>query len=76
MQGACSTLTSMLTECESRRIYMKELKQIGPRIREDVYDALHDHSDNTRISMSALVEMALKDLLKQAGYDFKDDRRN
>lgn len=55
---------------------MKELKQIGPRIREDVYDALHDYSDNTRISMSALVEMALKDLLKKAGYEFKDDRRN
>jgi len=55
---------------------MKELKQIGPRIREDVYDALHDYSHNTRISMSALVEMALKDLLKQAGYEFKDDRRN
>jgi len=45
---------------------MKELKQIGPRIREDVYDALHDHSDNTRISMSALVEMALKDLLNRS----------
>lgn len=66
----------MLTLCESWRIYMKELKQIGPRIREDVYDALHDYSHNTRISMSALVEMALKDLLKQAGYEFKDDRRN
>ena len=56
--------------------YMPELKQIGPRIREDVYEALHDYSDKTRMSMSLIVELSLKDLLKQAGYEFKYDHRN
>ena len=54
---------------------MKDLKQIGPRIREDVYDALHEYSNQSRISMSVLVEMALKDLLNKCGYKFEDDHR-
>lgn len=55
---------------------MSELKQIGPRIREDVYKALHDYSDKTRMSMSLIVELALKDLLVKSGYEFADDHRN
>jgi hypothetical protein len=53
---------------------MQDLKQIGPRIREDVYEALQKYSETSRMSMSLLVELALKDLLSDAGYSF-DDRR-
>jgi len=55
---------------------MSELRQIGPRIREDVYKSLHDYSDKTRMSMSLIVELALKDLLVKSGYEFADDHRN
>ena len=55
---------------------MTDLKQIGPRVREDVYDALHEYSAKTRMSMSLIVEMAIKDLLKECGYEFKDDHRH
>jgi hypothetical protein len=55
---------------------MSELKQIGPRIREDVAAALQEYSAKTRMSMSLLVEHALIDLLKQSGYEFKDDHRH
>ena len=54
---------------------MIDTKQIGPRIREDVYEALNKHSDTTRVPMSKLVEYALIDLLKNAGYEFKNDYR-
>lgn len=54
---------------------MIDTKQIGPRIREDVYEALNEHSDTTRVPMSKLVEYALIDLLKNAGYEFKNDYR-
>lgn len=55
---------------------MKELKQIGPRIREDVYDALHEYSADSRMSMSLIVELALRDALKAAGYEFANDHRD
>ena len=55
--------------------FMTETKQIGPRIREDVYEALNSHSDTTGLPMSKLVEYALIDLLKNAGYEFKNDYR-
>jgi hypothetical protein len=55
---------------------MKELKQIGPRIREDIYDALHEYSADSRMSMSLIVELALKDHLKAAGYEFTNDHRD
>ena len=58
-----------------KEITMQDLKQIGPRIREDVYEALQKYSETSRMSMSLLVEMALKDLLSDAGYSF-DDRRH
>lgn len=57
-----------------KEITMQDLKQIGPRIREDVYEALQKYSETSRMSMSLLVELALKDLLSDAGYSF-DDRR-
>jgi hypothetical protein len=57
-----------------KEITMQDLKQIGPRIREDVYEALQKYSETSRMSMSLLVELALKDLLTDAGYSF-DDRR-
>jgi predicted hydrolase (HD superfamily) len=54
---------------------MTDTKQIGPRIREDVYEALQQHSDKTRTPMSKMVEYALMDLLKTAGYQFENDYR-
>lgn len=59
-----------------KEVLMTDLKQIGPRVREDVYDALHEYSAKTRMSMSLIVEMAIKDLLKDCGYEFKDDHRH
>ena len=53
---------------------MNELKQIGPRIREDVYDALHTFSHDSRMSMSLIVELALRDYLKANGVDLNDNR--
>ena len=55
---------------------MAELKQIGPRIREDVYDALHEYSADSRMSMSLIVELALKEYLKSSGYEFANDNRD
>jgi len=54
---------------------MTDTKQIGPRIRADVYEALQQHSDKTRTPMSKMVEYALMDLLKTAGYQFENDYR-
>ena len=53
---------------------MNKLKQIGPRIREDVYDALHMFSYDSRMSMSLIVELALRDYLKAGGVDLNDNR--
>jgi hypothetical protein len=53
---------------------MNKLKQIGPRIREDVYDALHTFSHDSRMSMSLIVELALQDYLKAGGVDLNDNR--
>ena len=54
---------------------MTDTKQIGPRIRADVYEALQQPSDKTRTPMSKMVEYALMDLLKTAGYQFENDYR-
>ena len=43
---------------------MKKLIQIGPRIQEHVYQALHAYSDGSRMSMSLIVELALQEYLK------------
>jgi hypothetical protein len=53
---------------------MDELKQIGPRIRPDVADALKEYAAKRRMSMSLIVELAVIDLLKQSGYAFDDSR--
>jgi hypothetical protein len=52
----------------------RELKQIGPRIREDVALALKEHSRNTRMSVSLLVEMAVIAMLDEVGADVDYDR--
>jgi hypothetical protein len=52
------------------------IKQIGPRIRQGVYDALQACSKEERVSMSVLVEKAIKDLLEKKGYDLKNDSGN
>lgn len=49
------------------------IKQIGPRIRQGVYDALQACSKEERVSMSVLVENAIKELLEKKGYDLKND---
>ena len=55
---------------------MYQLKQIGPRIREQVYDALHNYSAMTRLSMSKIVEDAVKEYLEKKGFEVADDHRN
>ena len=55
---------------------MTELKQIGPRIREDVYDDLHEYSSVSRMSMSLIVEMALKEFLSKAAEEMSNDNRD
>ena len=55
---------------------MSELKQIGPRIREDVYDALHEYSSISRMSMSLIVELALKEYLDRIAEEVSNDRRD
>jgi len=55
---------------------MYKLKQIGPRIREQVYDALHSYSAMTRLSMSKIVEDAVKDYLQRQGFEVSDDHRS
>lgn len=53
-----------------------ELKQIGPRIRDDVYQALVRYCTKTRQSQSVIVEQALVNVLREAGYDVKDYYRH
>jgi hypothetical protein len=53
-----------------------ELKQIGPRIRDDVYQALVRYSTKTRQSQSVIVEQALVNVLREAGYDIQDYYRH
>jgi hypothetical protein len=53
---------------------MDKLKQIGPRIRQDVYDALHAYSDGSRMSMSLIVELALKEYLMTERKTLDDHR--
>lgn len=51
-----------------------ELKQIGPRIRQDIYEALIKECARTRQSQAIIVEQALIRLLKEAGHDIEDFR--
>lgn len=54
---------------------MDELKQIGPRIRSDVADALKEYAAKRRMSVSVIVEIAIIELLKDGGVQI-DDYRN
>jgi len=51
----------------------KDLKQIGPRIRQDIALALKEHSRSTRMSVSLLVERAVAAMLDEAGVDLDYD---
>lgn len=51
------------------------LKQIGPRIRSDVYDALMAESKRTRQRQDVLVEQAIIKMLKEHGHELEDDCR-
>ena len=53
---------------------LHELKQIGPRIRVDIYEALLKECARTRQSQAIIVEQALIRLLKEAGHDIEDFR--
>ena len=55
---------------------MYKLKQLGPRIREHVYDALHNYSAMTRLSMSKIVETAVKESLHTHGFNVPAPHRN
>lgn len=55
---------------------MYQLKQIGPRIREQVYHALHNYSAMTRLSMSKIVEDAVREYLEKQGFEVADDNRD
>ncbi len=52
-----------------KQSHYEELKQIGPRVSETVANALADYSKLTRMPQALIVEAALRDLLKDAGYD-------
>ena len=54
-------------------IMSRDLKQIGPRIREDIALALKEHSRHTRMSVSLLVERAVAAMLDEAGVDLDYD---
>jgi|OM-RGC.v1.036980539 hypothetical protein len=50
-----------------------QLKQIGPRIRAEVADALREHSRDTRMSISLLVENAVIEMMSAAGREVEYD---
>jgi hypothetical protein len=52
-----------------KQSHYEEVKQIGPRISVSVADSLADYSKRTRMPQALIVEAALRDLLKDAGYD-------
>ncbi len=54
----------------------QELRQIGPRIRQDVHECLADYSRRVRMSQSVIVELALIRLLEEAGYVIPDTHRH
>jgi len=45
-----------------------EYKQLGVRLRADVWEKLDAHWVKTRISKTAIVEMAVKEYLEGLGY--------
>lgn len=46
-----------------------EMKQLGSRIRADVFEALRELSKQERISMASLTERAILRLLEEHGVD-------
>ena len=53
-----------------------ELKQIGPRIRKEVYDKFAKDCENTRYSQSVIIEKLIINYLKDRGYEFNSDIRD
>jgi hypothetical protein len=47
----------------------EDVRQIGPRIKVSIADSLADYSKRTRMPQALIVEEALRELLKDAGYD-------
>ena len=45
-----------------------QYKQLGVRLRADVWDKMDAHWVKTRISKTAIVEMAVKEYLEWLGY--------
>ena len=45
-----------------------QYKQLGVRLRADVWQKLDAHWVKTRISKTAIVEMAVKEYLEKLGY--------
>ncbi len=53
---------------ELRKIEGFAYKQLGVRLRADVWQKLDAHWVKTRISKTAIVEMAVKEYLEGLGY--------
>ncbi len=53
-----------------------ELKQIGPRIRKEVYDKFAEDCEKTRYSQSVIIEKLIINYLKDKGYEFNSDIRD
>jgi hypothetical protein len=53
-----------------------ELKQIGPRIRKEVYEKFAKDCENTRYSQSVIIEKLIINYLKDKGYEFASDIRD
>lgn len=69
----CYAAPAVNTALQMEGIMSRDLKQIGPRIREDIALALKEHSRNTRMSVSLLVERAVAAMLDEAGVDLDYD---
>lgn len=57
-----------MDKTELRKIEGFAYKQLGVRLRADVWDKLDAHWVKTRISKTAIVEMAVKEYLEGLGY--------
>lgn len=55
-----------------------ETKQLGPRLRVDLVDALKEYSDDTRRSVVSVIEEACREYLERRGKEVKNanDLRN
>ena len=51
-------------------VNIMELKQIGPRLRKEVYDFLCKDCENLRMSQSQLIEMLIIKYGRDKGHEF------